>query len=59
MYTLAICDERGFGALREGGVFNPNTGLTFALYTTQAYTPLASGEHRFFLGLERSNPWFR
>ena len=43
-YVLAICDERGLGALRQGGVFNPNTALTFALYTTQPYTPLASGD---------------
>ena len=42
-YTLAIWDERGPGALRQGGVFNPNTALTFALYTPQPYTPLASG----------------
>ncbi|KAF9652720.1 hypothetical protein BDM02DRAFT_3153561 [Thelephora ganbajun] len=42
-YTLAIWDERGPGAVRQGGVFNPNTALTFALYTPQAYTPLASG----------------
>lgn len=44
MYTLGIWDSRGPGAAREGGVFNPNTQLTFALYTTQGYTPLASGE---------------
>ena len=43
-YTLAIWDERGPGAVRQGGVFNPNTALTFALYTPQPYTPLASGE---------------
>lgn len=44
VYTLAIWDERGPGAVREGGVFNPNTALTFALYTPQPYTPLASGQ---------------
>lgn len=43
-YTLAVIDERGLTAVREGGVFNPNTALTFALYTPQPYTPLTSGE---------------
>ena len=44
MYTLAIWDERGPGAARQGGVFNPNTALKFALYTPQPYTPLANGQ---------------
>jgi len=42
-YELAIYDQRGLGALGQGGVFNPNTQLKFALYTPQPYTPLASG----------------
>lgn len=45
MCTLEICDERGLGAVRQGGVFNPNTALTFALYTPQPYTPLSSKQH--------------
>lgn len=53
-YTLAIWDERGPGALRQGGVFNPNTALTFALYTPQPYVPLASGESRLFILMELS-----
>ncbi|KAF5328529.1 hypothetical protein D9611_014391 [Ephemerocybe angulata] len=40
--TLMICDERGFGAMRRAGTW-PNNALQFALYTPQAYTPLASG----------------
>lgn len=43
-YTLNIWDERGPGAARKAGYLSPNTGLEFALYTPQAYTPLASGE---------------
>ncbi|KJA15279.1 hypothetical protein HYPSUDRAFT_72134 [Hypholoma sublateritium FD-334 SS-4] len=42
-YTLNIWDERGPGAARKAGYLSPNTGLEFALYTPQAYTPLASG----------------
>jgi hypothetical protein len=42
--NLMICDERGYGAARRGGYLSPNQNLQFALYTPQAYTPLASGE---------------
>ncbi|RDB27523.1 hypothetical protein Hypma_003837 [Hypsizygus marmoreus] len=42
-YTLNIWDERGPGAARAPGYLQPNTGLKFALYTPQAYTPLADG----------------
>jgi len=42
-YTLAIFDERGLGAVRKGGVFNPNTALNFALYAPQPYTAIGSG----------------
>ncbi|KAF6744026.1 hypothetical protein DFP72DRAFT_930557 [Ephemerocybe angulata] len=41
--NLMICDERGFGAVRRAGYLAPNNALQFALYTPQAYTPLASG----------------
>ncbi|EAU82174.1 hypothetical protein CC1G_11364 [Coprinopsis cinerea okayama7 len=41
--TLRINDERGFGAAHKAGYLAPNDGLTFALYTGEAYTPLASG----------------
>ncbi|EAU90398.1 hypothetical protein CC1G_00782 [Coprinopsis cinerea okayama7 len=41
--NLRICDERGFGATRRAGYLSPNTGLQFALYTPQPYTPLADG----------------
>jgi hypothetical protein len=42
-YTLHIWDERGSDAPRKPGYLQPNSGLKFALYTPQAYTPLASG----------------
>ncbi|EDR06886.1 uncharacterized protein LACBIDRAFT_250934 [Laccaria bicolor S238N-H82] len=42
-YTLNIWDERGPGAARRAGYLQPNSALQFALYTPQAYTPLASG----------------
>lgn len=42
--NLMICDERGYGAPRRAGYLAPNSALQFALYTPQAYTPLASGE---------------
>ncbi|ETW76103.1 hypothetical protein HETIRDRAFT_126085 [Heterobasidion irregulare TC 32-1] len=42
-FTLNIFDERGMGAAREPGLFSPNNALKFALYTPQAYTPIASG----------------
>ncbi|KIY47314.1 hypothetical protein FISHEDRAFT_66136 [Fistulina hepatica ATCC 64428] len=42
-YTLTIWDDRGPGATRAAGYMSPNDALTFAIYTPQAYTPLASG----------------
>ncbi|TFK23038.1 hypothetical protein FA15DRAFT_595073, partial [Coprinopsis marcescibilis] len=44
MCTLTINDERGFGAAQKAGYLAPNTQVTFALYTGEAYTPLASGK---------------
>ncbi|KAJ3799274.1 hypothetical protein GGU11DRAFT_777618 [Lentinula aff. detonsa] len=41
-YSLQIFDERGLGATTRPGYLSPNTALTFALYTPQPYTPLAS-----------------
>ena len=43
-YTLNIWDDRGPGAARRPGYLEQNSGLRFALYTPQAYTPLASGK---------------
>ncbi|KIY66137.1 hypothetical protein CYLTODRAFT_412060 [Cylindrobasidium torrendii FP15055 ss-10] len=60
--TLMICDERGYGASRLGGYMNPNSQLTFAFYTPQAYTPISSGwectvcDHGF--AAYASNPTF-
>ncbi|KZS97132.1 hypothetical protein SISNIDRAFT_437124 [Sistotremastrum niveocremeum HHB9708] len=42
-YTLSIWDDRGPTAGISPGLFVPNENLRFALYTPQAYTPLASG----------------
>ncbi|KAF5345691.1 hypothetical protein D9758_013036 [Tetrapyrgos nigripes] len=42
-YTLAVYDERGLGATMKPGFLTPNTQLTFALYTPQSYTAIASG----------------
>jgi len=42
-YTLSIWDDRGPTALAAPGLLSPNFQLRFALYTPQAYTPLASG----------------
>ncbi|KAH8115902.1 hypothetical protein DFH11DRAFT_1245306 [Phellopilus nigrolimitatus] len=42
-YTLSIWDDRGPGAARAAGYLSPNSGLKFALYTPQPYTPIASG----------------
>ncbi|KAJ7727731.1 hypothetical protein B0H16DRAFT_1383299 [Mycena metata] len=42
-YTLHIWDDRGPGATAAPGLMSPNNALVFALYTPQAYTPLASG----------------
>lgn len=44
-YTLHIWDDRGPGAPREPGLLQENDALQFAMYSPQAYTPLAS-EHR-------------
>lgn len=41
--TLSVWDDRGPTALPAPGLFGPNNQLRFALYTTQLYTPLASG----------------
>ncbi|KAF5380764.1 hypothetical protein D9757_007085 [Collybiopsis confluens] len=41
-YSLQIFDSRGVGATARPGFLNPNTALTFALYTPQPYTPLPS-----------------
>ena len=43
-YQLNIWDERGPGAPISPGKLRANNELRFALYSTQAYTPLASGE---------------
>lgn len=43
-YTLEIFDNRGPGAQRAPGLLTPNNALQFALYTPQAYTPIASGQ---------------
>ncbi|KAF7300546.1 hypothetical protein HMN09_00939500 [Mycena chlorophos] len=42
-YTLHMFDERGPTATAQAGLMSPNTQLTFALYTPQAYTALTSG----------------
>ncbi|KAJ7019658.1 hypothetical protein C8F04DRAFT_931689, partial [Mycena alexandri] len=42
-YTLHMWDDRGPTATERAGYMSPNTALAFALYTPQAYTPLASG----------------
>ncbi|KAJ7053309.1 hypothetical protein C8F01DRAFT_1167029 [Mycena amicta] len=42
-YTLHMFDERGPTATQRAGFMSPNTALTFALYTPQGYTPIASG----------------
>jgi len=41
--TLSIWDDRGPTATEQPGFLQPNSGLRFALYTPEAYTPLASG----------------
>jgi hypothetical protein len=48
-YTLTIWDDRGPNPTRAPGYLQPNNGLQFALYTPQAYTPLASGNNIFRL----------
>jgi len=42
-YTLHMWDDRGPTPTQRAGYMSPNTALTFALYTPQAYTPIASG----------------
>ncbi|KAF7350331.1 hypothetical protein MVEN_01337600 [Mycena venus] len=42
-YTLHMWDDRGPTATQRAGYMSPNTALSFALYTPQAYTPLSSG----------------
>ncbi|KAH7924501.1 hypothetical protein BV22DRAFT_1129800 [Leucogyrophana mollusca] len=42
-YTLHIWGDDGPSAAAEPGYLEPNSNLIFALYTPQAYTPLASG----------------
>lgn len=42
-YALNIWDDRGPGSPRQGGFLAPFSGLKFALYTPQPYTPIASG----------------
>jgi len=42
-YTLNIWDDRGPKAGRAPGFLQANTGLKFALYTPQLYTPISSG----------------
>lgn len=41
-YTLHIWDDRGPGAARAPGLLQENDALQFAMYSPQAYTPLAS-----------------
>jgi hypothetical protein len=42
-YTLHIWDDRGPGVRPRPGYLSENNQLRFAMYTPQAYTPLASG----------------
>ncbi|KAJ7310082.1 hypothetical protein DFH08DRAFT_918272 [Mycena albidolilacea] len=42
-YTLHMWDDRGPTATARAGYMSPNTALSFAMYTPQAYTPLSSG----------------
>ncbi|KAJ7800223.1 hypothetical protein B0H14DRAFT_2387439 [Mycena olivaceomarginata] len=42
-YTLHMWDDRGPTATARAGFMSPNTALSFAMYTPQAYTPLSSG----------------
>jgi len=42
-YTLHMWDDRGPTATQRAGYMSPNTALAFAMYTPQAYTPIASG----------------
>lgn len=40
-YTLRVFDERGFGAGQTPGLMAPNSGLMWAMYRSQSYTPLS------------------
>jgi hypothetical protein len=40
-YTLSMWDERGPKATPTGGRMSVHTGLSFALYRPQSYTPLS------------------
>ncbi|KAI6013830.1 hypothetical protein EDC04DRAFT_685077 [Pisolithus marmoratus] len=58
-YNLRIWGDQGPDAPRAPGYLTPNSGLTFALYTPQPYTPISSGtfsflcsEPRFFQSLK-------
>ncbi|CAK5279225.1 unnamed protein product [Mycena citricolor] len=42
-YNLRMWDDRGPTAVRAPGYLTPNTALSFAIYTPNPYTPLASG----------------
>ncbi|KAJ7205981.1 hypothetical protein GGX14DRAFT_643839 [Mycena pura] len=42
-YVLHMWDDRGPTAPQRAGFMSPNTALSFALYTPQPYTPIASG----------------
>ncbi|KAF8211798.1 hypothetical protein K438DRAFT_1903610 [Mycena galopus ATCC 62051] len=42
-YTLHMWDDRGPTGTPQAGYMSPNTALSFAMYTPQAYTPIASG----------------
>jgi hypothetical protein len=48
-YNLKIWGDLGPDAVRSPGQLQPNTALQFALYTPQAYTPIASGECQCFI----------
>lgn len=45
-YTLQVQDEFGTTELGKSGMFNYNNAITFAIYTTQPYTPLARKSNR-------------
>ncbi|KAH7907565.1 hypothetical protein BJ138DRAFT_1014304 [Hygrophoropsis aurantiaca] len=42
-YTLHIWGDGGPSAVAQAGYLEPNSNLIFAMYTPEAYTPLASG----------------
>jgi len=43
-YSLTIWDDRGPTAALRPGYLQQNSALKFALYTPEAYTPIASGQ---------------